>query len=724
MLKKLELRNFRKHTDLSIEFGNGLNVIRGSNEAGKSTILEAALYALYGAKALRNSLAETVTWGQKENALGVTLVIRASGIDYTFTRSKGGAECNYAAELDGYQLVPKKVTGHAEVSAFASTLLGADVKTASALMLASQSGLRGALDDGPTAVSGLMSKLADFDLIDTMLERAQARLLLGSDGPLRAKIEAAQADIEQANDNLPADDMVPTLRNRAQLAEQDLKAREAELTQRLIPAVEAAHAEYSRVLEHNRKREAIAGDIGNLQNKVTMLQGLIDRDRQVVAAAPSGESLLEVQQQITKAESYMEMFSAHRMVTALPPYPELFWEGTREAFFDALTAAESATAVAQSKFDATRRERQALDKEKMDLSQGKCRVCGSVLQSEDAIREHNAKVDEQINAKLREIEVLDKERLARAGEVANLRTVSAKANQFETAAQKLRNSPWPVAIDDTVYPPRITWTGEAPGAAPNLQALNTRLRDLQRAEREAAHSQGRISANEAELREVRKQIEGQQAVLEKLLPLDELAPGNAYTAALAAQQDWTGAIEVARVALRNAQEVLAKAERDEAAARAQLEQARKRYREYQDDLKALTFNNALVKKLKTIKPAITDMLWNKTLAAVSNFFSQMRGEQSVVSKDNDGFKVNGQSIDSLSGSTLDVLALAIRVALTKTFVPHSTFMVLDEPAYGCDKTRTGSVLGFLAAVGFDQTLLASHDELSEAVADRVILIGE
>ena len=96
----------------------------------------------------------------------------------------------------------------------------------------------------------------------------------------------------------------------------------------------------------------------------------------------------------------------------------------------------------------------------------------------------------------------------------------------------------------------------------------------------------------------------------------------------------------------------------------------------------------------------------------------------MVTKDSDGFKVNGSSVKSLSGSTLDVLALAIRVALTKTFIPNTSLLILDECAAGCDKDRTANLLGFLSSVGFRQILLASHDELSESVADRVINLGE
>ena len=149
----------------------------------------------------------------------------------------------------------------------------------------------------------------------------------------------------------------------------------------------------------------------------------------------------------------------------------------------------------------------------------------------------------------------------------------------------------------------------------------------------------------------------------------------------------------------------------------------KQVTQLQENIKSVEFNNVLMKKLKAMKPMITDFLWGQVLKAVGLFFSQMRGEQSVVTKDGEGFKVNGRSVESLSGSTLDVLALAIRCALVKTFIPHTNFLILDEPAAGCDESRTGSVLGFVSTMGFSQTIMASHDPLSESVADNVISLG-
>jgi DNA repair exonuclease SbcCD ATPase subunit len=153
---------------------------------------------------------------------------------------------------------------------------------------------------------------------------------------------------------------------------------------------------------------------------------------------------------------------------------------------------------------------------------------------------------------------------------------------------------------------------------------------------------------------------------------------------------------------------------------ARLNLAKLRIDEYTKDIEAVGFNNSLLKKMRAIKPAVTDHLWGSVLAAVSQFFTQLRGEASVVTKDSDGFKVNGASVKSLSGSTLDVLALAVRVALTKTFIPNSSMLILDEPGSGCDRDRMASMLGFLSSIGLTQVILASHDELSLSVADNVL----
>ncbi len=54
-LISLKLENFRQHEDSFIEFSDGITVINGTNGAGKSTILEAISWAIYGTDATRGN---------------------------------------------------------------------------------------------------------------------------------------------------------------------------------------------------------------------------------------------------------------------------------------------------------------------------------------------------------------------------------------------------------------------------------------------------------------------------------------------------------------------------------------------------------------------------------------------------------------------------------------------------------------------------------------------
>jgi ATPase subunit of ABC transporter with duplicated ATPase domains len=143
----------------------------------------------------------------------------------------------------------------------------------------------------------------------------------------------------------------------------------------------------------------------------------------------------------------------------------------------------------------------------------------------------------------------------------------------------------------------------------------------------------------------------------------------------------------------------------------------------QAQLVELEFNNALLKKVRTCRPLLADKLWTLVLAASSSYFSDIRGVKSRVTKTSDGFQIDGHPVSSMSGSTLDALGLAIRVALVRTFLPSSPFLVLDEPSSAMDGDRTGNMLGFLSRAGFQQIILCSHDPLSESVCDNLITLG-
>ncbi|WP_284011958.1 DNA double-strand break repair ATPase Rad50 [Halobaculum litoreum] len=64
---RLRLRNFKPYADTDLRLSDGVTVIHGLNGSGKSSLLEACFFALYGSKALDGTLADVVTNGAEES---------------------------------------------------------------------------------------------------------------------------------------------------------------------------------------------------------------------------------------------------------------------------------------------------------------------------------------------------------------------------------------------------------------------------------------------------------------------------------------------------------------------------------------------------------------------------------------------------------------------------------------------------------------------------------
>jgi DNA repair exonuclease SbcCD ATPase subunit len=298
--------------------------------------------------------------------------------------------------------------------------------------------------------------------------------------------------------------------------------------------------------------------------------------------------------------------------------------------------------------------------------------------------------------------------------------VAAAAKAFQAQVVKLQ--PF-VAADEGFWPHKVTWIGNPPGPAPDIAQLRADLAAMEQAIKQAEAATAKVQVVQQMITQSKARLEGFQAQLTELADVTEAGVAEFELARQAAHQTWLDANEnlsratLALSTLRQESEQLAK---DYAAATRTREEAEKVQAQAAATLETMRFNNALQKKVRAARPLIADKLWALVLASVSTYFSRMRGEPSVVAKGKDGFTVNGQAVETLSGSTLDLLGLALRVALTRTFIPHTPFLVLDEPFASCDSERALSMLAFIKSAGFTQTLLVTHDEISETVADRLV----
>ncbi len=345
------------------------------------------------------------------------------------------------------------------------------------------------------------------------------------------------------------------------------------------------------------------------------------------------------------------------------------------------------------------------------------------MSKREDVLEKNAAIDKEIANLSAEILAERAIQSAINVEVTNLEEVAKSDRQYLSQIPHTL-APY-IQHENATIPSRVLWVAEVPDMGEvDANALKKELGTLENAYEASRRAEGEVTALERELTRAQLDLADATARLEVTPDVDVVPFAIAYRKAADALNLIDDKVWKAEQAFNAAKAELDTIEALTASCLSRINTTKERITEYRNDIDNIGFNNTLLKKMRAIKPSVTDYLWSSVLAAVSQFFTQLRGEASVVTKDSDGFKVNGSSVKSLSGSTLDVLALAIRVALTKTFIPNTSLLCLDEPGSGCDRDRMASMLGFLSSVGFRQVILASHDELSESVADRVINLGE
>lgn len=710
MLNTLTLKNFRQHESRTIDFSQGINAIRGANEAGKSSILESVSYVLFGTRSLRTPLEQAVTWGEPVNSLKVSLTLTVDGTQYTITRSKGGAEV----------LVKDKVfvTGQEAVTSFASHLLGADSATASKLMMAGQNSIRGALEEGPKALSVLIEDLAGFSTFDQILEAAQVKLLLGSPAMFEERIAYAEKSLVTAQVDLPPTPDVVS----HEKAICELQAK-LSLTSESLPGLRAASEIATKVWQ----------EASSLYLKRTALETTVERTKQTLdAAAEQVERLIpeatkvvstgpveNLKQQIADAEQYEKRIAAYRLFKNLPEGNR--WIGDRESF-DAEVKANAETLVSlTSEYQRLEYEVKAQKAQRFDSDT--CSKCGQKLPNAADIAKRNAEVDQALatlDSRMRELsakyDIQEKEQ-------GKFQVIAKFARQFNEVAKRI--DPY-IVWDISTCPSTVSWNGSVPeGEPPDIKGMHQRLANIERevkaldaakAKLELAQEQ-KSKADDAYLAAVKAVCEFEGPDADKVLALTEVKDRAVLTLQCA-----EGEVLLIKQEIEQRTKDFDAAKALWSMAQSRITDAERIIKESKSDLDSLAFNNALIKKLRAIRPIIASKLWNTVLASVSVMFSTMRKEESWITKEKIGFMVNGQAVESLSGSTLDILGLAIRCAMLRTFLPQCELLVLDEPMHGCDSDRSESMLGFLKSADFKQTLLVSHEEVSESVADNLIVL--
>lgn len=713
MITSIHLKFFGCHENLLIDFGPGLTAIKAPVERGKSTVIAAIGYALFGTKALSSPISDTVTWGHPESALQVEMGFTVDNVHYHLRRSKAAAELRYESH---------SVTGQSEVSKFVSSLLGADISAAEKLVLARQGEIRGALSEGSRAAIALIEKLADFDQLDQLIDLLQSHLTLGSTAPAKAALEQAQAVLDGAEEPAPLDQAALDAEVQALAERASALGAEAEAANEAAAAAAKARDKALAATQRQRdlavKIEDRTGALERLRGEEPALAPWDDVSDGALRAAERDVQELEASvqrlQERQRGEALNEQIAAARGEAGSPGSdrfdgPE---SAATEAHREAVERGRDASAAASEY------RQQAAVKRALVQAEA-CTLCGrDVSQIPEVVAKNAALEDEACK-----LDVASEEAQDAFQQWSAYAESLARALADHQRLKAFRQASW--TIDNARTPGVLVWVGGRAdeGDAYRLLGAKNTLKALRQTE--AAHAES-VRARNAHRQRVERAEAELQALIDEQSAMPPAPDLDALRAAVAeteerrqsAANDYTAALQahsarsVEVVRLVGEYEKLAGARE-----RAQAEVAARTA-----ELQALEFNNALLKAVREARPVVANKLWALVLGAVSEFFSAMRGQPSVVTRGADGFMVDGHAVATLSGSTKDILGLAIRIALTRTFLPGISLLMLDEPNAAMDDERTANVLGFLGGAGFNQIIVVSHDEMTVDVADHVVTL--
>jgi exonuclease SbcC len=287
MLKKLELTNFRKHAELSVDFTDGLNGIFGENYTGKTTLLYGVLFALGGPRSVP---VKNIQRNGSEGKFRVALSFHA-GDDFFVVRTKSTAKVFRGSDDKGELLA----TGTDPVNKRIEQILGMPMKRFSQLRVAKQKQTNALLTLGVTELHTIINEISGVDEVERILDKLRDRIS-GLEGKLAGReviseqavsdtlsslncefgtLNARVADLSEQEVSHKAN--VESLSTQEEVVSESLRAwgkYDAEISA-MTPALESARARLAALIPESEAIPEVADSVKLLEevtSKITALE--------------------------------------------------------------------------------------------------------------------------------------------------------------------------------------------------------------------------------------------------------------------------------------------------------------------------------------------------------------------------------------------------------------------------------------------------------------------
>jgi DNA repair protein SbcC/Rad50 len=312
MIKAIELVNFISHSRTLLAFNRGVTIFVGQNGSGKSSIIDAITFALYG-QHTRKTNKNLVRRGSEFSWLNLRFSVGSK--EYNAYRQLGSNGQSQLAKfdqvLDSGNIVEKNVVsgerkqfGDSMSGEIAKTL-GIDYKKLRVAAVVQQGELSSIIDSKPKEFKELLNSLIGIDRLDTayqtmyeVVDRFRERLRDKNGGFDDKQIASIKSAIQSKNTDLQdAENQLKKLEAQRDMLKEQIFHTENEI-QRMEPLIlqsrELHSMEDALVKYVTSKRISMA-------QEVERLEGLVNETRESLKAISEKEEV-EINLQMIKSE--------------------------------------------------------------------------------------------------------------------------------------------------------------------------------------------------------------------------------------------------------------------------------------------------------------------------------------------------------------------------------------------------------------------------------------
>lgn len=360
MIKDLEMRDFISHKDTKLEFGRGITVFVGHNGSGKSSVIDAITYALFGEHTRKANKNLVRRGGQGQAMVRMRFALNSKEFQATRSLTQSGSAAFSQLELlsEAGKAVNKKLAGGERrqygesTSAEVAKVLGLDYKKLRVAAVVQQGELVSIVDAQPKEFKELVNGLIGIDRLDLAFSTMKD-VVAGFRDKLRDETGYSDEDMPRV--------------------QQLIADREKELAQT-----------QSLLQEFEDEKALLEGRIRGLEQEMERLEPMIAQSREL---ATREELLLR---HVRERRGQLETEAGRLERTIAEAGEALALVGGREETQMRLQMARAELEEVQSRMvqnegDAGRLRGFLECAGRLQIQDGKCPVCGSTVEKVDSM---------------------------------------------------------------------------------------------------------------------------------------------------------------------------------------------------------------------------------------------------------------------------------------------------------------------------------------------------